>query len=430
MYPISAAGGLDHMVQTETDWVRDYDVLSWANVEPAEGTRDWSAVAQLEDDLRTLASKGIKPILNVRDTPAWAQREPGYICGPIKPDKLGAFSNFVRDAVARYSAPPYNVKYWEIWNEPDIPYTRSGTYADWGCWGNPADPTGFYGGGYYATMLQAVYPQIKAADSQAQVLVGGLYLKCDPRVPVPLACPNDEDVMLAKFLQGILENGGGPYFDGVAFHAYDYYGGRLGAFNNPFWRSDSNNLGPGLYAKAMYVKQLLSDYGAPGKFLASTEGAILCDDRPQEGYYCATDTTFETTKAYYVVQFYAAAIAQGLRANVWFSVKGWRESGLLTADLSPRLAYTAYQFASNELSTATFAGNLHRTDVGGAVGVTGYKFDRPDRRIWVLWSLDGGSYSITLPGVPLAAWDALGNAVTPAISMTASPNPLYLEWNM
>jgi hypothetical protein len=37
-----------------------------------------------------------------------------------------------------------------------------------------------FGGEYYGNMLKIVYPAIKSADPQAQVLVGGLLLDCDP----------------------------------------------------------------------------------------------------------------------------------------------------------------------------------------------------------------------------------------------------------
>ena len=68
-------------------------------------------------------------------------------------------------------------------------------------------------------------------------------------------------------------------------------------------------------------------------------------------------------------------------------------------------------------------------DIGGASSVKGYKFQWGDRRIWVLWSLDGNMHSINLSSVPLGAWDALGNSISPTISMNVSLNPLYLEWN-
>ena len=39
-----------------------------------------------------------------------------------------------------------------------------------GCWGDNDDD--YYGGGYYADMLKMVYPAVKSADPQAQVLIG------------------------------------------------------------------------------------------------------------------------------------------------------------------------------------------------------------------------------------------------------------------
>jgi hypothetical protein len=176
-------------------------------------------------------------------------------------------------------------------------------------------------------------------------------------------------------------------------------------------------------AKAQFIQSVLSQYGVTDKFLMNTETALLFCDA------CSSDPTFETTKAYYVAQSYAAAIAQGLRANIWYSVQGWRKSGFLNADLSPLPAYTAFQFSRSELGGAAYTGDITTADIGGASGIKGYKFSRDNRHIWILWSLDGNTHSITLSTVPRAAWDALGNSVSPATSMNVSLNPLYLEWN-
>jgi hypothetical protein len=219
------------------------------------------------------------------------------------------------------------------------------------------------------------------------------------------------------FLEGILRNNGGPYFDGVSFHSYDFYQGQWGRYYNGNWSSAWNTTGPVLLAKAQFIKSLLSQYGVSGKFLMNTESALLCD-------WCSNDPAFETTKANYVAQVYAVAIVQGLRANFWYSLLGWRNSGLLNADLSPRPAYTAFQFARNEVGDAVFVQEITKY-----AGVKGYEFNRGDRRIWLLWSLDGISHPVTFAGTPLNAWDALGNSVTPAVSMNVSLNPLYLEWN-
>jgi hypothetical protein len=419
MAQLTSGGGLDQMAAANISWTRRNAVL-WSSVEPTEGARNWSALAGLESELQDASSKGIQVILIVRSTPEWARKiaGTGSYCGPIHPDKLAAFGSFMRDLVARYSVPPYNVKYWELWNEPDIDPSIFG-YGDsiYGCWGDQSDT--YYGGGYYAEMLKAAYPQIKAADPQAQVLVGGLLLDCDPRgspsVCASLTPPHDEKP--PKFLEGILLGGGGPYFDGVSFHAYDVYWGALGQYKIPNWNTAWNTTGPTVIAKAGFVKSVLTAKGFSGKILMNTETGILCGS-------CSNDAIYETTKAYYVAQAYAAALAQGLRANVWYSVLGWENSGLLNPDLSPRPAYTAFQFSRSELRDATWL-----RDVTEYTGVKGYEFQRGDHRIWVVWSLDGGTHSISLPGVPLAIYHVDGTPIPPVGSLTLTLEPLYLEWS-
>jgi hypothetical protein len=429
MDQITSGGGLDQMSAANMSWTRPLGVV-WSSVESTQGSYNWSALSGLESELQNASHLGIQVILLVHSTPQWARKIAGTgpSCGPISQSKLPAFGNFMRALVARYSVAPYNVKYWELWNEPDIDASLFTGDSGYGCWGDPNDA--YYGGGSYADMLKVVYPQIKAADPQGKVLVGGLLLDCDPRGS-PSGCAtlhptNPYADRAPKFLEGILRNNGAPYFDGISFHAYDYYdyvtySGSLGQYGNGAWQSAWNSTGPVMIAKTEFIQSVLSSYTVSGKFLMNTEAALVCGTFEGAGSYCQTED-FETTKAYYVAQVYAAAIAQGLRANIWYSVLGWRNSGLLNADLSPRPAYTAFKIARRELRDAVFVGEITEY-----AGVMGYKFQRGNRRIWVLWSLDGNPHSITLSSVPLAAWDALGVSVIPASSMNITLNPLYLE---
>jgi hypothetical protein len=413
MNSVTEAGGLSQVTVAKSNWVGGIGV-SWAAVEPSQGSRIWSAMAGQAQQMQDVAGKGLTPIVNVRFTPGWAQQVAGYSCGPIKPEKLGAFAIFMHDLVVRYSVAPYNVKYWEIWNEEDIDRSVVASDSPYGCWGDAIDT--YYGGGYYAEMLKVVYPQIKAADPQAQVLIGGLLLDCDPRPGAGCAVVG-HDPKPSKFLEGILLNNGGPYFDGVSFHAYDYYQGHSGPYSNANWQSAWNTTGPVLIAKAQFIQSLLSQYGVSGKFLMNTELAILCDS-------CNNNPAFETTKAYYVAQAYAAAIAQGLRANLWYSLLGWNNSGLLNADLSSRPAYTAFQFGRNELRDAAFV-----REITTYAGVKGYEYNRGDRRIWVIWSLDGIAHPVTPSPAPLAACDAQGSCITnPSLPISVTLDPLYLEF--
>jgi hypothetical protein len=423
---ITDTQGLQQVTDANTSWVRRASV-EWRDVEATEGVRDWAALSGLEQELIRATNSNMRVVLVVSHAPDWALVNPTYVCGKVKTAKMDALASFVHELVLRYSAFPYNVKYWEMWNEPDVSPSQAPAEGYFGCWGDSLDIN--FGGGYYAQMLQHVYPQIKSADAQAQVLVGGLLLDCDPTLPISAAqgCPDSDAQKPPKFLTGILQGGGGPYFDGVSFHAYDYYQGTQGRYGNSNWGTAWNTYGPVVAAKAGYLRQLLNNASVTGKYLMSTESALLCDPvDPPDQSPCISP--YEDTKAYYVAEVYASAMSQGLQTNVWYSPLGWRNSGLLNSDLTPRPAYTAYAFARGELRDATNLGSVAKSDVGGTAGIKGYKFNRGDRKVWVLWSLDGGNHLAQFSGTPLAVYDYLGVSSTPSSSQVVMTAPLYVEW--
>jgi hypothetical protein len=412
---ITASGGLDRMEDANISWTRPQGI-EWSSVEATKGVYNWSALSTIDTELQNAANSGIKVVMLVHSTPEWARKYSGTgpSCGPMAADKISNFANFMKALVARYSVAPYNVKYWEIWNEEDVLYQDGN--SGFGCWGDSIDT--YFGGGYYAQMLKAVYPQIKAADPQAQVLIGGLLMDCDPRGGCAAV---GHDSKPGMFLEGILRtSGAAAAFDGVSFHAYDYYWGASGVYINPNWVSTWNTTGPVLIAKTQFIKGLLTQYSASGKFLMNTEVALICGNTGLEP--ACTDGTYATTKAYYIAESYAAALGQGLKANIWYSVLGWRGSGLLDQSLNILPAYTSLAFARSEIRFSTYV-----RDVTEFSGVKGYEVDRGDRHIWVLWSLDGSTHTITLPSKPLAAYNSMGSSVTPHASMDVTLNPLYLE---
>ncbi len=426
--------GFEEIVAAQVTWVRRNAVF-WADVEPTKGSRDWSVLADLEEELIEADQKGIKVILIVRRTPTWAQKYAGFYCGPIKQSEMQTFGDFMYELVARYSKPPYNVRYWEIWNEPDAPPDLANPPDDrvFGCWGEPGDF--YYGGGYYAEALKAAYPRIKAADPNAVVLVGGLLMDCKPGLQIcddkdgnPPGEPNTR--YMSNFLEGILEAGGGPYFDGVSFHAYDFYGDLdpntpqigLGIYSNPNWGSYWYNGGPVVNAKTQFLKQVLAQYGYSSKLLFNTETGVVCGSTGNEPD-CET-SDYEMTKAYYVPQTYAAALAQGIAGNVWYSLFGWQGSELLDSSLSPLPAYTALSFARKELANAAYV-----SPASVPSGVRGYEFLVGGKKVWVVWSEDGNDHSLTLPSTPTGVYDSLGNAqaATNPLNVTFSGGPLYIE---
>jgi len=412
---------LNRLNEVGTYWIRRNGLL-WSDVQPDEfGGYDWNAVANLEQEMINASSNGMEMILVVRSTPLWAQTEEyyGIYCGPIKPEKLGAFGDFMYAAVQRYSQPPYNVKYWEMWNEPDAATNLFEVgHSVFGCWGD--EEAADYGGGYYADMLQAVYPRIKQADPYAQVILGGLILDCMESNP---------DCLPIKFLEGILKHNGDDdgknYFDIADLHAFDYYGGVLGEFSHPKWNSSWDEEGPVAIAKAQFVRSVLGRNGASDKGIMVNEVALLCGGDSCPPNDPEFDPDFVATKTYYIAKVYAASIAEGFQATIWYDLSvNWRNSSLLKKDLTYTDAFWAFQTAKNSLGASSWS-----RDIDEYPGVAGYEFDRGDRIIWLLWSLDGAPHVISLPSAPLSAWDVLNNPVSVIGSiMLVGMEPIYLEW--
>ncbi len=374
MFTLDGPGGLMQFADGGTRWTRNG--FDWSSIEPYPGDRFWNA--DLDQQLVNAAYYHIESVMLIEAAPKWAITDPNLNCGPVAQDKLPALASFAYDLVKRYSAPPFYVHYWELWNEPDA----AGIL---GCWGDPTKE--FYGGEYYGEMLKVVYPQIKLADPQAQVLVGGLLLDCDPVI---------QNCHSSKFFEGILKSSAGAYFDGVSFHAYDYYNG-TGTYFNPNWNSTSSTTGPVLIAKANYLRGLLSQYGFIEKYLMNTETAVFYGDNvdyPRCDPNAPAD--IEVTKVNYLVQSYATAVAERLKANIWYAALGGRCAALLNDDLSPKPAYYAYQFAQQNLGNASFIRQISEYQ-----GVMGYEYEVPGVKLWVIWAKDGQTHSVTLPAQPL-----------------------------
>ena len=390
------------------------NALIWSDVEPSQGQRNWSAasVVDVEADLKHAAKVGKKIILIVRSTPGWAQKASGKACGPIQDEDILAFANFMADVVKRYSVSPYNVMYYEIGNEPEAPTAAAKGTETFGCWGDSTDP--YYGGRYYARVLKQVYPKMKQANSNINVMIGGLLLDCDPVNP-----PAGKDCTMSKYLEGILVEGGGPYFDTVNFHSYDYYQGGYGNYSNSNWASASSTTGPTLIAKARFIRTVLANYAVTGKQIYATEVALICKSG------CGDDV-HQKTKAYFAAEAYAAGIVEGLNGTVWYhQYNVWENTGLMDTDDNPVYdAFYAAKFASQEIATTQGGKNVSQ----GAFFI--YElYSTAKGRIWVAWSKDGATRSLTFSGaLPKAAYNTFGSSLAVKSTMDIGAAPVYLEW--
>ena len=396
--------------QAQTYWLRSF-AFDWSKIEPtlaAPRAYDWSKVD--EAGLQVAGQSGINLMATIKYTPAWAQKVPGSYCGPVAADKLDEYAAFVEELVRRYSVAPYNVRYWEFGNEPDVDPTIISSTSPFGCWGDKNDPN--YGGGYYAEMLKQVYPAIKRADPQAQVVIGGLLMSCDPVHP-----PKGRDCTPSRFINGILANGGGAYFDYANFHGYAYFDGTKIVEET---HSDWAQSGGIVFGKYNYLRSTMASYGVDKPVILS-EASLVC---PESVVGCQPPgSTFLELQADYVVRLYARAWAQGIKGVIWYALddSSWRSSSLKSyAALKP--SYHAYQ---------TMGSKLYDTraiwSITGYSGVQGYEFVQADRKVWVLWSTDGLPHTIALPQNWLAVSDKYGSPITPVNGQVTVNSPIYVD---
>jgi hypothetical protein len=353
---------------------------------------------------------GMQIVLLLEGTPSWAVK-PGYTCGVVREDYFSEFSNFAKEVIKRYSSSPYNARILEIYNEPD-----AATFL--GCWGDPND-TFSYGGVYYGQFLQSIYPAIKSFNSSIQVLVGGLLLDCDPSNP-----PAGKNCTSGRFFEGILSSGAGKSFDGVAFHSYDYYQGP-GTYNNPNWHSDRTINGSSTIAKAAYLRSVMVNYGVAAKPLFNTEYALFCGD--DNSTQCSSfQDVLEATKAYYIVEFMASAVADGYQTAIWYAIMSGRNNSLLKQDFTPLPVYNAYKFANQKIGNSRYSQRVNNENFFI------YEFKKPNgTKLWIAWTKNNQAQTLTLPTLPTAVYrigiDGNGVLETPATSINVDIAPVIIE---
>jgi len=410
---------LDKISQANISWVRNA-TFSWATIEPAapnpDHTYNWEVVNNA--GLAEAANRKLTTIAVIKETPVWARmsKYSNYVCGPVDPAALGDYGAFVYNLVLRYSASPYNIKYYEFGNEPDVDPALFGSLYNpsFGCWGDASDI--YYGGRYYGEMLKYVYPSVKAADPQSNVIIGGLLLNCDPTHPPPI--PRGETCLPAKFLEGILRNQGAENFDIVAFHSYPIYSqGKILDETHPNFAARGGQL----VGKVDFLRSVMAQFGV-NKPILTTEVAFKCKTANECGE--PPSENFLQLQADFVVHAYVRSWGLNLKGAIWYTLEGpgWEQTGLFDGTTA-RPAYNALVFMSTELKDATI-----RAPLTQFAGLRGYEFTVVNTRIWVLWAPDGVTgKSIPLPANVTNIYDKYGASITPTNPITIV-HPTYFEF--
>lgn len=367
--------------------------MAWSAIEPAAATPrryNWDAY---DAPLARLAAAGLTPLGSINECPAWACT---YAEGPLNRATPQQMADFMTAVVARYSAPPYNVHLWELFNEPDQ------TFGPQHGWGLHASD--------YATLLRTVVPAIRATDPQAKIFLGGLAYDWF----------TDEGGPFNRgFLSDVLSLAP-SYFDYINFHYYP---------QNIHW--------PTITDKVTELKRLLAQAKVT-KPLVCTETGTTSSANPDFRIpnYPLGSPAFQ---ARWLVQVHAQGFAAGLSSIAWFPVQdfhtdvaGWQiftESGLARFDGSHKPAYTAYQTFVREVGDAPFTRLIPGAELG-APNVAIYEFARPDARLWVAWTTDPtGTATATLPRLTAATvvHDLYGRPLSGSGRISVGADPLFIE---
>jgi len=183
-------------------WIRQE--FPWEDIEQS-GRGDfwdhkWNVSAwEKYDRIVELANEhGLEVIARLDNPPAWSRAD-GDASGTLAPpDDFADFGNFVYTIVSRYKG---RVKYYQIWNEPNI-------YPEWG--EQPVDAEG------YVRLLQIAYRRAKEAHPECVILCAGLAQTTETG-PMNL---ND-----LTYLQQMYDAGVKGYFDIMGVMAYGLWTG-------------------------------------------------------------------------------------------------------------------------------------------------------------------------------------------------------------
>jgi hypothetical protein len=173
-------------------WIVEY--FPWAYIEPARGFYNWVHADLVVDHA---SRQGLTIIARLGFAPEWARPKdttPLY----LDEAQFPAFADFAAKFVQRYAG---KVRYVIIWNEPNLS-------LEWGY--QPVDVD------KYVAMLRTLYPAIKTANPEVQVLAGALAPTLAP--PGSPEGMNDLD-----YLQRMYDAGAAAYFDILAIHAYGWH---------------------------------------------------------------------------------------------------------------------------------------------------------------------------------------------------------------
>jgi Big-like domain-containing protein len=207
------------------DWVRLWGM--WESAEPSPGQYNAAYIDYLAAKVADAKRRGIKVLMIIGRTPAWASGGEPAIAPPSDPARFGAFMGEIARRIPGVDA-------WELWNEEDGPeFFLDGPQP-----------------GAYAAMVKAAYPAIKAAQPNDVVVTGGMV-------------GNNMD-----FLEQLYDHGAQGSFDAVGVHT-----DTACLVNSPdvVYRDEKGRIGQYSFTGYREVHAVMSRHGDGAKPIWMTE---------------------------------------------------------------------------------------------------------------------------------------------------------------
>lgn len=407
---VDDVAGLQTMKDGGSKWVKT--TLNWSTIEPTQGAYNWS---NFDTKAQNAQAAGMDVFVLFKNNPSWAAPLPG---GPVTDTQ--DLVDFVTLMAERYDCDGVDdapespcVHYWSFYGEPDNGDLERAQRGK-GYWG--------HNGAGFAEMLYHVSPAIRAANSQAKVLIGGLAYDWFEESGGPFVRSFLTDTLSA--LNGYL-GGADAYIDAVAFHFYPISASR--------WST--------IREKALEVRGIMERHGVGDLML-------VC---PEMGYWSSPKFgSSEEEQAQRVVQMHVRGLSVGVRPFFWYMIFDAAEpnsaedsypdktAGLLDVDGQPKQSYYAYQTMTQELYGARYLRPLQ------AANAEGYVFQMPGgREKTVLWATtsyaevafshsclrlvdtDGDVYDPITDG--LEGWDQDGQVNGQIVLGVYQDTPFYIE---
>jgi hypothetical protein len=249
-------------------WAREE--FFWHQLQPQPGgpfrwNGDGSGMYDYDRSVAAQAAAGIKMLGLIDYAPAWNHGR-----NPPLDEWIQDWGNYVYQVVARYGRGNGPIKYWEVWNEPNL--TRSG------------HALGLYEIKDYARILNVARAAIKAADPNATIVLGGL-------ASVWSYPPSPTTYDYFDYLAALGELGAWNDFDIMAVHPY-----RLDPPEGAPWRRDHQQTFPTELGR---IDELMLRYGAKPLWLTELGWAT---DRGRFG-------VSEDQQAQFLTRTYVMALA-------------------------------------------------------------------------------------------------------------------------